>query len=418
MEPVPFCIKSTFEAAKKNRTIPDEVHARMMMLVGYPNEHHLSTFFGGQMALRAIVIGTGWAGEGHVLGLRHGGADVIALCGRTPEPAKEKASKLGIDTLSFDWRQAIRELKPDIVSIATPAAPRREMAEFAVKQGCHVICEKPLAANAEDARAMLKAAANAGVLNGYTPVGALYPKFSFIKSLVEEGKIGSVRHVEWIGHTIPRADAPFGWTHCLADGGGELNLGFTHIFQIIVRISSARVVAAGGTATRIIQKAPVGVIHHDLRDAKADSVDITRSDIKWQESDGDDVFSVLLRLQQADLSGATATVEFAYGRDRKSGYIAIHGTDASLETDFWGEQVWIGRGDNDWQALEIPQSFYEDDGQGDRNQKAWNRFFAQFVRDVEGKPSGDYPTFHDGWIACQVIDAVRNESGMQPISYV
>ena len=103
------------------------------------------------MALRAIIIGTGYAGEGHALGLRHGGANVIALCGRTPEPAKKMADKLGIDDLRFDWKQAIKDLKPDIVSIATTAAPHREMAEFAAKHGCHVVCDKPLALNAKDA---------------------------------------------------------------------------------------------------------------------------------------------------------------------------------------------------------------------------------------------------------------------------
>ena len=63
------------------------------------------------MALRAVVIGTGWAGEGHTLGLPHAGVDVVALCGRTPEYAKPAAEKLGIEDLRFDYRQAIEELE-------------------------------------------------------------------------------------------------------------------------------------------------------------------------------------------------------------------------------------------------------------------------------------------------------------------
>ena len=43
------------------------------------------------MTLRAVVIGTGWAGEGHTKALRHVGVDVAALCGRTPEPAQAMA---------------------------------------------------------------------------------------------------------------------------------------------------------------------------------------------------------------------------------------------------------------------------------------------------------------------------------------
>jgi glutamyl-tRNA reductase len=54
------------------------------------------------MALRAVVIGTGWAGEGHTTALREAGVDVMAMCGRTPEPARVMAKKLGIEDIRFD----------------------------------------------------------------------------------------------------------------------------------------------------------------------------------------------------------------------------------------------------------------------------------------------------------------------------
>ena len=54
------------------------------------------------------------------------------------------AAKLGIDDLRFDWRQAIEELRPDIVAIATPGIVHREMALFAAQHGCHMLCDKPL----------------------------------------------------------------------------------------------------------------------------------------------------------------------------------------------------------------------------------------------------------------------------------
>ena len=95
----------------------------------------------------------------------------------------------------------------------------------------------------------------------------------------------------------------------------------------------------------------------------------------------------------------------------------IHGTDASLETDVYGNNVWIGQGGDDWEELTIPQAFIADDGPGERRLKAWNRFFARFVRDVEGSTAGDYPTFHGGWIACQIMDAVRSESCLKQIQY-
>jgi len=43
------------------------------------------------------------------------GLNVVALCGRTPEPAQAMAQKLGIADVRLDWRAALQELQPDIV---------------------------------------------------------------------------------------------------------------------------------------------------------------------------------------------------------------------------------------------------------------------------------------------------------------
>jgi predicted dehydrogenase len=103
------------------------------------------------MTIRAVVIGAGWAGEGHIIGLREAGVEVVGLFGRTPEPAFQRAAQLGITDVGFDWRAGLEELRPEIVSIATPADSHRVIAEFAAELGCHVVCEKPFATNAADA---------------------------------------------------------------------------------------------------------------------------------------------------------------------------------------------------------------------------------------------------------------------------
>ncbi len=127
------------------------------------------------MTLRAIVIGAGWAGEGHVIGLRDAGVEVAALCGRTPEPAYKRADQLGIAQVRFDWRVAIEEFHPDIVTIATPAVERRDMVEVAARYSCHVVCEKTLATNLADARAMVAAVEQAGVKHGYAATHVYAP---------------------------------------------------------------------------------------------------------------------------------------------------------------------------------------------------------------------------------------------------
>ncbi|MBT6148955.1 MAG: Gfo/Idh/MocA family oxidoreductase, partial [Gemmatimonadetes bacterium] len=87
------------------------------------------------MALRAVVVGTGFAGEGHTKALREAGVEVVAMCGRTPGPAKAMARKLGVRRVRFDWQEAFGDLKPDIVTLATPAASHREMTQVAAEMG-------------------------------------------------------------------------------------------------------------------------------------------------------------------------------------------------------------------------------------------------------------------------------------------
>lgn len=46
--------------------------------------------------LTAAVVGPRWAGEGHTLAMRHGGVEVAAICGRTPEVVQAGADRLGV----------------------------------------------------------------------------------------------------------------------------------------------------------------------------------------------------------------------------------------------------------------------------------------------------------------------------------
>ena len=101
--------------------------------------------------LRAVVIGAGWAGEGHTKALQHYGVDVVAICARKADVVQKVASQLGIAEASTDWKKSLLEIKPDIVALTTPAILRTEVIELAAQLGSHLLCEKPLATTAEEA---------------------------------------------------------------------------------------------------------------------------------------------------------------------------------------------------------------------------------------------------------------------------
>src|SRR5579871_1831678 len=203
------------------------------------------------MTIRAIVIGTGWAGEGHVRGLQDAGVAVVALCGRSQEPAHALALRFGVPEVRFDWRQALAEFRPDLVTIATPAGSHRDMALAAAAAGCHVVCEKPLAPTAHQAREMLAAVDRAGVTHAYAATGAYAAAYLHARDLLAAGVIGQMREVEYCmrGVSFPPT-IPYAWVHQHREGGGLLNGLFTHQLQQVLLITGGTVIAATGTTDR------------------------------------------------------------------------------------------------------------------------------------------------------------------------
>jgi predicted dehydrogenase len=114
--------------------------------------------------VRFGMIGTSWYADSlHLPSLTsHPQAAVTALCGRNQERAAELARKL----------------------------------LAAVEAGLHVVCEKPLALNAADAREMAQAADAAGVkhMTFFTLRWFQHPRF--VKELVDEGRVGRPSHCQ------------------------------------------------------------------------------------------------------------------------------------------------------------------------------------------------------------------------------
>ena len=372
------------------------------------------------MSLQAVVIGSGWAGEGHTIALRAAGVEVVAMCGRTPEPAIAKARKLGIPNVRFDWREAVEEFKPHIVSIATPARPHREMAEAAASLGCHVVCEKPLATNARDARAMLTAVEKAGVKHAYCTTSRYGPAVIYGRKLIADGLIGQVREVESIAHTGDPSQMPFNWFHQLSEGGGLLNNLFTHKLGQVLHVTGGEVVAAAGEARRLIERAPVGPRVHDFRELFGPAIYQKSGEPKeWREVDADFGYTVMIKLRMPDGHIATALFQASVGKSPCPDYLALHGTKGTLcltgpnSPDRIHHFDWESR---KWEEMPIPQEIMASLPQADNFvQRDWNHLFREFVADVRGESYAGYPTFRDGWVAAEIIEIARTGQSWIPL---
>lgn len=113
--------------------------------------------------LRIGVIGAGWAARVvHLPGFRAAGQRMAAICDLDPKPARALAAQYDIPHVYSDWREMLASERFDAVSVCVPNRFHRELVLASLEAGAHVLCEKPLAVTAAEAREMFAAAARHG----------------------------------------------------------------------------------------------------------------------------------------------------------------------------------------------------------------------------------------------------------------
>ncbi len=111
------------------------------------------------------VVGTGFGCLTHVRALRGAGWDVRALVGRDPGRTAARAARAGIAVAATSLAEALALPGVEAVTVATPPHTHAELVHEALAAGRHVLCEKPFARDAAEARTLLAAAEKAGVVH-------------------------------------------------------------------------------------------------------------------------------------------------------------------------------------------------------------------------------------------------------------
>ena len=369
---------------------------------------------------RAIVIGAGWAGEGHTAALRACDVDVVAICGRDQERVRVAAEKLGIPEASTDWRRSLANLQPTVVAIATPASLRGEIVEQAAAAGIHILTDKPLATTADEAGRLYRLVAAAGVKHAYAATLVYDPSIAWLSELVREGAIGQLQQIFYeLRMDHPPLEA-FGWWSMVATGGGPLNNFFAHMLPVFQAVAGGEVARVVGMAQQSHHRVPVIPSIHDERtrvrwDIYPSPEEMAK--LEWREFDAETHFSALL------------TIRVAHGEVPVSAFIAersavewppnglrLYGTEGALLADglaSWKVSRLHGRG-GVLEELPVPQRLLQQLPQvGDEAENKWAALAREFLADIRGEAFRPYLTFRDGWRFQCIIEAIRNGLGWQ-----
>src|SRR5262245_10014772 len=107
---------------------------------------------GDARVLRVVVAGTGFGCFTQVRALRAAGFEVAALVGRDEAKTRERARRFEVARALRSFAEALDLPGVDAVAIATPPHTHAELVLAALAAGKHVLCEKPFARDAGEAR--------------------------------------------------------------------------------------------------------------------------------------------------------------------------------------------------------------------------------------------------------------------------
>lgn len=117
-----------------------------------------------------------------------------AVCGRNAETVSAFAARWGWEDVEADWRRMVQRSDIDVIDICTPNSTHCEIAVAAAKAGKIIVCEKPLAMNADEARVMMEAAEQSGKPTMVSFNYRRIPAVTLAKQLVDEGRLGRLFH--------------------------------------------------------------------------------------------------------------------------------------------------------------------------------------------------------------------------------
>ncbi|MBI1773556.1 MAG: Gfo/Idh/MocA family oxidoreductase, partial [Burkholderiales bacterium] len=164
--------------------------------------------------LRVAVIGMGPIGNRHADMYKQDAlAELVGVCDRVHERADAAAQRLGVPAF-YDVQTMLKTLSPDLCSITTSGhengsdhyTPTIQAIEF----GCHVLGEKPISNEVEEAEEMVTKARQKGVCYGVNMNHRFTVAARLAKKWVNEGRLGHLLFVNmsmWIMN--PAESSPY-----------------------------------------------------------------------------------------------------------------------------------------------------------------------------------------------------------------
>jgi len=119
---------------------------------------------------------------------------LIVIFGRHEDRVREAMIRYGYKKYVTDWRKVVRDPEVDIVDNGLPNHLHKDPTIEAIERGKHVVCEKPLGRNAQEAKEIYEAAKRSSVKTMVAFNYRFVPAVMLAKKIIDEGLLGKIYH--------------------------------------------------------------------------------------------------------------------------------------------------------------------------------------------------------------------------------
>jgi predicted dehydrogenase len=299
----------------------------------------------------------------------------VAVWSRRAERARELATKFRLQLGTDDLDELLGHAELEAVHVAGPVSSHAEVAIAAARRGLHVLCEKPLATNLDEARAVVAVIEAAGVAGAVNYGRRMQATRTRLLELVRE-VVGRPRMVSisLVHSDHAQADSrPFTWVQDRAMGGGRLQGYGVHDLDLLI--------AAFGEVEEVAAATEVGVAQRRAKDGTPHTVT------------AEDAYAILIRFRGGGLGHVSLT---STARHARGDVVEIHGEGGTVRLDA-DNRLWWGRAGEELESEGPLQASSKD-------------AFAQVARNFhaairDGAPPD--PSLHEGLRVQALLDAVH-----------
>lgn len=179
--------------------------------------------------MKYALIGCGRIATNHIKAALNNQLEIAAVCDIQPDHIKKLLERHDLwadDSIKHytDYKAMIAEVQPELVSIAAESGIHAEIAIFCIKQGVHVIIEKPMAMSMADANEIIRLSEERNVKVSACHQNRFNIAVQEMRQALEAGRFGKLSHgsihVRWNRNQNYYTQAP--WRGTWAQDGGAL----------------------------------------------------------------------------------------------------------------------------------------------------------------------------------------------------